>query len=130
MTSRKLSLKQQKFVQAYVETGNATESARLAGYRGSDASLASIGAENLRKVQMRQAIDAYREELRQSSLMDAEDIARFYIEVIQGDDQTRDRLKAADQLTKLLGLNVPKKHDVNVTTDSEALLALLGGKKE
>lgn len=47
----KLTHKQQLFVEAYlgVAKGNATEAARLAGYKGNDQTLASVGAENLRK---------------------------------------------------------------------------------
>jgi hypothetical protein len=47
----KLTLKQELFVEAYLGAakGNATEAARLAGYKGSDQTLAQVGAENLRK---------------------------------------------------------------------------------
>lgn len=47
----KLTLKQRLFVDAYlgVAAGNATEAARIAGYKGHDFTLAQVGAENLRK---------------------------------------------------------------------------------
>ena len=50
----KLSLKQQLFVEAYigVAKGNGTEAARLAGYAGSEETLAAVAAENLRKPQI------------------------------------------------------------------------------
>ena len=44
-----LTLRQKRFVRYYVETCNATEAARLAGYSGNDVTLASVGYENLRK---------------------------------------------------------------------------------
>lgn len=44
-----LTLKQERFVKAYIETGNGTESARIAGYRGNNATLQSVATENLRK---------------------------------------------------------------------------------
>lgn len=45
----RITPKQAKFVRAYVETGNATEAAAIAGYEGSRATLQSIGSENLSK---------------------------------------------------------------------------------
>jgi hypothetical protein len=47
-----MTLKQRKWLTAYIETGNATEAARQAGYTGTDASLAQIGYENLRKLEI------------------------------------------------------------------------------
>jgi len=49
--SDKLTLKQQLFVEAYLgeAKGNATEAARIAGYKGNEITLAAVGAENLRK---------------------------------------------------------------------------------
>ena len=45
----KLTIKQQTFVAEYLKTGNATEAARRAGYKGNDNTLAQVGNENLRK---------------------------------------------------------------------------------
>ena len=49
MAKDKLTTKQRLFVEAYLANPNATEAARKAGYKGSDATLANTGAENLRK---------------------------------------------------------------------------------
>lgn len=53
-----LTEKQRRFVEAYMgkARGNATEAARLAGYKGNRETLASVGKENLRKPQIREAI--------------------------------------------------------------------------
>ncbi len=48
----KLTLKQRKWLDAYIETGNATEACRRAGYAGTDESLSQIGHENLRKLEI------------------------------------------------------------------------------
>jgi hypothetical protein len=50
MPNTKLTLKQQRFVAAYLgpAQGNATEAARLAGYHGNRVTLAAVGSENLR----------------------------------------------------------------------------------
>lgn len=53
-----LTDKQRLFVDHYVATLNATEAAARAGYIGSRATLAAVGYENLRKPQIREAIDA------------------------------------------------------------------------
>lgn len=48
----KLTLKQAAWLKHYIETGNATEAARRAGYRGTQQSLSAIGYENLKKLQL------------------------------------------------------------------------------
>lgn len=58
-----LTEKQRRFVEAYMGAarGNATEAARLAGYKGNDVTLAAVGSENLRKPQIAQAIEERRQ---------------------------------------------------------------------
>ena len=51
-----LTRKQKTFIQAYLATFNATEAARQAKYNGDDATLASIGWENLRKPEIAKAV--------------------------------------------------------------------------
>ena len=58
----KLTPKQEKFVEVYVATGNATEAARTAGYSGSDDSLRSIGHQNLGKPLIADRVRARRAE--------------------------------------------------------------------
>lgn len=55
---RQLTIKQKLFIQHYLISLNATESARRAGYAGDYFTLAAMGAENLKKPQIRSAIDA------------------------------------------------------------------------
>jgi len=56
---KKLTLKQQRFVDAYMgeAKGNATQAARMAGYRGNAVTLGVVGAENLGKLQIKEAIE-------------------------------------------------------------------------
>lgn len=57
-TDKRLTIKQQRFVEAYVETLNATEAAARAGYKGRNrAVLGSIGSENLKKPAIKAAIE-------------------------------------------------------------------------
>lgn len=52
-----LTIKQQKFVDAYMATnGNGVESARQAGYKGDDRTLRNVASENLTKPNIGQAI--------------------------------------------------------------------------
>ena len=48
---RKLSQKQQRFIDAYIELGNATEAAKQAGYKcRSYSAYGAVGSENLKKL--------------------------------------------------------------------------------
>ncbi len=50
---RKLSLKQRRWIDAYIETGNCTEAARRAKYKAKDdRSFSAIGLENLEKLRI------------------------------------------------------------------------------
>jgi phage terminase small subunit len=57
-TGRNLSLKQKRFVEAYLVTGNATEAARRAGYNATEDALRVIGCENLTKLSIKRRIQA------------------------------------------------------------------------
>ena len=56
MSKRRLTGKQTAFVAAYLDTLNATEAARRAGYKGTAGTLAAVGYENLRKPHLAEAI--------------------------------------------------------------------------
>ncbi len=56
MAEKKLTPKQAIFVSEYLKTGNATEAARKAGYKGNDVTLGAVGAENLKKPHIAVAI--------------------------------------------------------------------------
>jgi len=53
---RKLTAKQLLFVEYYIQTKNATQSAEKAGYKGSYQTLRAVGSENLSKPHIRAAI--------------------------------------------------------------------------
>jgi len=57
-TDRRLTQKQRLFVEAYVgeARGNATEAARLAGYKGNSSTLGAVGYENLQRSVIIEAI--------------------------------------------------------------------------
>ena len=62
MTSTSLTLRRQKFVSEYVETGNATQAATLAGY--SPRTAYSQGSRVVTFVEVQQAIETERQTLR------------------------------------------------------------------
>lgn len=118
----KLTEKQKRFVDFYIETGNATEAARKAGY-ASKAAYAT-GAENLRKPQIKAAIDARLKELEDSRIAKADEVLKFLTatlrsqvtephvivegtgegcseaKVIETGPSVRDRIEAAKNLLK------------------------------
>ena len=65
-----LSLKQAKFVAAYIgeANGNATQAARIAGYKGSDAVLQVVGAENISKPMIAAAIAEHKAAIRAAGI--------------------------------------------------------------
>ena len=60
---RDLTDLQAAFVEHYLVTLNATKSAKLAGYKGNEKTLASVGYENIHKPYIRKIIDARLNEL-------------------------------------------------------------------
>lgn len=117
-----LTEKQKRFIDFYIETGNATEAARKAGY-ASKAAYAT-GAENLRKPQIKAAIDARLKELEDSRIAKADEVLKFLTatlrsqvtephvivegtgdgcseaKVIETGPSVRDRIEAAKNLLK------------------------------
>lgn len=118
----KLTEKQRRFVDYYVETGNKTEAAKKAGY--SEKTAASIGDENLRKPAIKAAIDARLRELEGKRIAKADEVMQFLTSTLRGEVKeervvvegtgegrsdariikvqvsARDRLKAAKSLLK------------------------------
>ena len=79
----KLTEKQRRFVDYYVETGNKTEAAKKAGY--SEKTAASIGDENLRKPAIKAAIDARLKELEDKRIAKADDVLQFLTSTLRGE---------------------------------------------
>lgn len=102
--SANLTGKQQAFINAYLSTArfNATEAARLAGYEGTDESLAQIGYENLRKLEIATVI---RERLNESA-MSANEVLDRLSQIARGevtdflDEDGKFDLKTARKLRK------------------------------
>lgn len=79
----KLTEKQRRFVDYYVETGNASEAARRAGYSKKTAGW--IGQENLQKPTIKAAVDARLRELEGQRIAKADEVMQFLTSTLRGE---------------------------------------------
>ena len=117
-----LTPKQQAFADYYLETGNATESAKRAGY--SEQTAYSIGNENLKKPEISAYIDERLKEINSKRIATIDEVMRFYTSILRGEEKDQfgldasltDRIKAGQELIKRLSVgdnnpNDPKEDD-------------------
>ena len=101
-----LTPKQKAFADYYLEKGNATEAAKLAGY--SEKTAYAMGAENLRKPQISQYIDERQKQVEDKRIADISEVLQFFTSVMRGevkdqfdfDPSLSDRLSAGKELMK------------------------------
>ncbi|TDM41822.1 terminase small subunit [Macrococcoides goetzii] len=77
----KLTLKQQKFADEYIKTGNATEAAINAGYRKRTAG--QVGAENLKKPYIAEYIDNRMNEIKSQAIADQTEVLEYLTSVMR-----------------------------------------------
>ena len=95
----KLTPKQKKFCEFYVQSGNATDAARKAGYSLKTAE--AIGLENLGKPGIKAYIAEIVDDQDKKRVADAAEVLEFYSAVMRGEvKDLTDRLKAGDSLMK------------------------------
>ena len=117
-----LTPKQQAFVDYYLETGNATESAKKAGY--SEKTAYSISNENLNKPEIKEYIQQRLDEIKSKRIATIDEVMSFYTSVLRGEEKDQfgldasltDRLRAGQELIKRLSVggtnpNEPKEDD-------------------
>lgn len=123
--------RQKRFVDFYVQTGNASEAARLAGYSKNFSN--RIGDRLLTKVDISAEIERRLDELKSQRTADTQEILEHLTSVIRGEVSEevvtqsgkkfvakvteRDRLKAAEMLLKVQGA-FRDKIDVKVDTST------------
>lgn len=113
----KLTPKQKKFCEYYIQSGNASEAARKAGYKEKNAPF--MGAENLKKPQIKSYINERVGKQDKELVADADEVLRFYSAVMRGevkdqfglDASLTDRLKAGDALMKRYAAGGTKKNE-------------------
>lgn len=115
----KLTLKQKKFADEYIISGNATQAAIKAGYKEKTAN--RIGSENLSKLDIKKYIDKRLKEIESKKTATQQEVLEYLTSVMRGEqrEQTligmgqgfqettyidvsaKDRIKAADILNKI-----------------------------
>ena len=115
----KLTLKQKKFADEYIISGNATDAAIKAGY--AKRSAGQIGEQNLKKLEIKKYIEERLAQLDSEKIANQEEILQYLTSVMRGEhrEQTligqgqgfqeityidvsaKDRLKAANLLNKI-----------------------------
>ncbi|MBY0756524.1 terminase small subunit [Clostridium sardiniense] len=138
MDNKKLTPKQKAFADYYIETGNATEAARRAGY--SKKTAAVIGTENLIKPNIKQYIDERLKEIEDKRIAKGEEVLQYLTKVMRGEEKDQfgldaslqDRTKAAELLGKRYRLFVDKvERDTNLNVNStDKLDSILGQLRE
>ncbi len=109
----RLTERQKRFIDYYIETGNASEAARLAGYKGKN--LNNIGSENLAKLGKYIKIKLEQKSLERIASQD--EVLEYLTRVMRGkekdqfglDASLQDRTKCAELLGKRYGAFVEKK---------------------
>ena len=122
-----MNIRQKRFIESYIQTGNASEAARRAGY--SARSAYSIGEENLKKPEICAAIAARLQELEDEQTANTQEVLKHLTRVLRGLEKETtitqsgkefitpvkefDRLKAADMLLRVHGA-YKDKTEINV----------------
>ena len=110
-TEQPLTLRQEKFIRFYLETGNGAEAARQAGYSPHTARV--IAYENLLKPYIKQAIATKRTELMQ----DSETKIAQYLSMLEQEstsaDQSSSRIRALELLLKANGAFIERSEVVS-----------------
>lgn len=114
-SERELTEKQRKFVEAYLgeANGNGTEAASIAGYVGNRSDLCAIASRNLKKKNIRAAIDARTQH--DGSIATREERQAFLTKVMRTEHgKMHERLKAVELLCRMHG-DFIEKHKVDMT---------------
>lgn len=122
MSKKKLTIKQQRFADEYIRTGNASEAARLAGYSPKTAH--RIGQENLQKPAIKAYIDKRLEELKKESIAEQDEILQYLTSVMRGEIKDEQLLVVGDEF----GSEV-EKHEKRTDTAVRLKAAELLGKR-
>lgn len=103
MSEKKLTPKQERFIQEYLNNGfNATQAAIAAGYKEKTAAV--TGAENLRKPYIREIIDKHAEKVDEKFELTNEYLIESFKAIAEDPDANKgDRIRALENLAKHRG---------------------------
>lgn len=138
----KLTEKQKRFADYYIETGNGTEAARRSGYNGNDLNV--IASQNLTKLNIKTYINQKMKEKDNKRIASQDEILEYFTKVMRGESESevvviegqgdgfsearrmtkkpdeKERLSAAKELAKRYGLDKPVGNidkNINITID-------------
>lgn len=125
MEYEKLTPKQKAFIDYYKAGNNATESARLAGYKASNEhSLANIGSENLAK--LGEFIKAGEDQLKDERIATIEEVNKFWTEVMNDSEETtKNRLKASELRARCAGAFID-----NINVNGAPMAVIITGESD
>lgn len=86
MAEYKMTVKQQRFCDEYLISGNASDAARKAGY--SEKTAAAMGAENLTKPALKAYIDQRLAAKHVDAIADADEVLRYLTSVVRGESRS------------------------------------------
>lgn len=102
--TRRLTLKQEKFVHEYSKCGNGIQAARAAGYNGSDGSLAVIASNALKLPNVSAALAKLRAAAVKATIASREERLEILTSFVRSAaEETKDRIKAAELIAKMQG---------------------------
>ena len=84
----RLTEKQRRFADYYIETGNAAEAARRAGYKPKTAR--TVGAENLTKPHISEYMRKRLETMDAARIADAQEVLEFFSRILRGQETEPD----------------------------------------
>ena len=97
-----MTTRQQKFVDFYIASGNASEAARRAGYKGASN---RIGSRLLTKIDIKAQIEQKNKQASSRRIASARDLKEFFTNVVNDPDaKLSDRIRAGELLAKTKGL--------------------------
>jgi len=115
----KLTPKQEKFYKRYISNDfNGVEACKFAGYKGTDATLAVVANQNLRKPNIMKAIaesqkrDSKKLNITRETLLNDIQVAKD-MALTEEQPQFQAYLKAIEMQAKMLGLNEPDKVEIS-----------------
>lgn len=115
-----MNVRQQKFCDYYLQSGNATDAAKKAGY--SERTAYSIGEENLKKPEIKKYLAEHEKKAHKERIATAEEILEFLSDTMRDNETERkDRLKAAELLGKRYVLFTDRL-EASVTNENKELM--------
>jgi phage terminase small subunit len=124
----KLTEKQKRFADYYIETGNATESYKRAGYKAASDNIAGVESfKLLRNPKIAEYIEERNKHIESHRIADMKEVKEFWTNLLRNEQaDSRDRLKASEYIAKTNAAFIDKQEikgemTQNINTDLSKL---------